>query len=236
MYLNKINDYMQYSIKNQTQVDLYFYGDIVSQDIYAEDEDQSPESVKNFLDSVKGKSLNIYINSGGGSVFGGMAIYNMLKRHNGYKTVYVDGLAASISSVIALAGDEIIIPSNSYFMIHKPWTRISGDADKMRKIATDLDALEGGILEVYKNNLKPGVSMEKIKQMVNEETWLTGEEAAKYFNVEVASAYDTVAYTNRRYNNAPKNLRVSSQPISSEMKLMLAKAQLYLLRLKVKEI
>ncbi|WP_330594436.1 Clp protease ClpP, partial [Clostridioides difficile] len=70
--------------------------------------------------------MNIYINSGGGSVFAGMAIYNMLKRHEGFKTVYVDGIAASIASVIALAGDRVVIPQNAYFMIHKPWIGLCG--------------------------------------------------------------------------------------------------------------
>lgn len=97
-------------IKNETKdnAELYFYGDIVSSCLGAwDDTDQYPESIKKFLDNVKGKDLDIYINSGGGSVFAGMAIYNMLKRHKGFKTVYIDGLAASIASVIALAGDKV---------------------------------------------------------------------------------------------------------------------------------
>lgn len=65
-------------------------------------------------------SINIHINSGGGSVFGGIAIYNMLKRNSAQKTVYIDGIAASIASVIAMAGDRIIVPANATMMIHKP--------------------------------------------------------------------------------------------------------------------
>ena len=65
------------------------------------------------------ENINIHINSGGGSVFGGIAIYNMLRRNNAHKTVYVDGLAASIASVIMMAGDEIVMPKNATVMIHK---------------------------------------------------------------------------------------------------------------------
>ena len=107
-------------IKNQTEnsADLYFYGDIVSSWWGAwDDTDQYPEAVKNFLDGVKGKDLNIHINSGGGSVFAGITIYNMLKNHSGFKTVYIDGLAASIASVIALAGDKVVMRTGSSLMI-----------------------------------------------------------------------------------------------------------------------
>lgn len=106
-------------IKNMTDVsaDLYFYGDIVSDWWGAwQNEDQYPDAIKNFLSQAEGKDLNVYVNSGGGSVFAGMAIYNMIKRH-GEKNkvkVYVDGLAGSIASVIAFAGTEPPeIPSNA---------------------------------------------------------------------------------------------------------------------------
>lgn len=199
-------------IKNQTEtiVDLYFYGDIVSSYYGAwDDTDQYPESVKNFLDEVKGKDLNIYINSGGGSVFAGMAIYNMLKRHSGFKTVYVDGIAASISSVIALAGDKVVIPSNAYFMIHKPWCGVSGNSKDLREQADILDKIEEGILNVYSENLREGISIETIKEMVDKETWLTGLEASNYFNIEVSDAIDAVACVSEfydGYNKVPKGI------------------------------
>ena len=73
--------------------------------------------------------MNIYINSGGGSVFAGIAIYNMLKRYQGKKTVHVDALAGSIASVIAFADSDMpTIPSNAYLMIHKPWAGCEGNA------------------------------------------------------------------------------------------------------------
>ena len=86
-------------------------------------------------------------------------------------------MAASIASVIALAGDRIVIPSNAFLMIHKPWTISAGNANDFRKMAEDLDHIESGILNVYKENLKDGIGIEEIQQLVDAETWLSGEEA-----------------------------------------------------------
>ena len=179
------------TVKNETltSADLYFYGDIVSNWWGAWDNaDQYPEAIRNFLKDKDGKALNIYINSGGGSVFAGIAIYNMLRRHKGYKTVHVDGMAASIASVIALAGDKIIIPANAFIMIHKPWNFCEGNANDLRKMADDMDVIEEGIINVYKDHLAEGASLDDVRRMVDEETWLCGEEAAKYFDIEVGEA------------------------------------------------
>ena len=177
-----------FTFKNETatSADLYFYGDIVSDWWGAwQDEDQYPDAVKNFLAEHQGKDLNIHINSGGGSVFAGIAIYNMLKRHSGKKTVFVDALAGSIASVIAFAGDRVVIPSNSFLMIHKPWASCVGNSDDLRKMADDLEAVETGILNIYEEHLKEGVSIDTIKEMLAAETWLNGQQAAEYFNVEI---------------------------------------------------
>lgn len=225
-------------VKNMTSesADLYFYGDIVSSWWGAwDDTDQYPEAVKNFLDGAKGKNLNIYINSGGGSVFAGMAIYNMIKRHNGYKTVHVDGLAASIASIIALAADKIVIPSNAYFMIHKPWSWGEGDASEFRRTADALDVLEDGIINVYAENLKSGVDIEIIRQMVQKETWLTGVQAAEYFNIETTTAVNAAAYTDIEFSNMPRNLsRMTSQDRqeAKQQKQRQYAAKLNLLKLK----
>ena len=207
---NNIKNLLQIKNSTETSCDLYFYGDIVDSWWGAwDDMDQYPESIKNFLDEAKGKDINIYINSGGGSVFAGMAIYNMLKRHQGYKTVYVDGLAGSIASVIALAGDKVIIPSNAYMMIHKPWSGLYGNSTELREMADTLDKIEEGILNVYNENLAENADIEVVKAMVNAETWLTGDEASKYFNINVGESVDAVACASdyfNKYNKVPKNL------------------------------
>lgn len=195
-------------IKNMTDIsaDLYFYGDIVSDWWGAwQNEDQYPDAIKNFLSQAEGKDLNVYVNSGGGSVFAGMAIYNMIKRH-GEKNkvkVYVDGLAGSIASVIAFAGTEPPeIPSNAFLMIHKPWGAISGNADEMRKMADDLDKIQTGIMNVYEDHLAEGVTIDQVEALVNAETWLDGKEAAKYFNIAQTDAVDYVAAVGDYLNHA----------------------------------
>lgn len=206
--MNKKDNLKQFlAVKNETptSADLYFYGDIVSDWWGAwEDADQYPEAVRDFLKEQEGKNLNIYINSGGGAVFAGIAIYNMLRRHKGGKTVYIDGMAASIASVIALAGDRVIIPSNAFLMIHKPWAACVGNADDCRKMASDLDEIEKGIMNVYKEHLAEGVDIKDIEKMVSKETWLNGEEAAKYFDIEVGTAKEYAAKLTDTVSNYSK--------------------------------
>ena len=140
-------------IRNETgtSADLCFFGDINSESLgewqkyYPED--KAPKDVQDFLDQVGDvEKLNVHINSGGGSVFGGIAIYNILKRHKAEITVYVEGIAASIASVIAMAGDKIIIPANAQMMVHKPSSITWGNADDMRKEADVLDGCQKVIL------------------------------------------------------------------------------------------
>lgn len=212
---NNLKQFLTVKNETLTSADLYFYGDIVSDWWGAwADSDQYPEAIRDFLKEQEGKNLNIYINSGGGSVFAGIAIYNMLKRHSGYKTVYVDGMAASIASVIALAGDRVIIPSNAFLMIHKPYATCIGNAEECRKMAADLDAIETGILNIYKEHLADGVDIADIQKMVAEETWLNGEEAAKYFTVEVGAAKEYAAKftdTVSAYAKVPKEIIKSAR-------------------------
>ena len=205
-----------FEFKNQTDesVDLYFYGDIVSDWWGAwQDEDQYPENIKNFLAEHSERNVNIYINSGGGSVFAGIAIYNMIKRHakNHNVTVHVDGLAGSIASIFAFAGSsKPVIPANAFLMIHNPWTWAEGNAKDLRKIADDLDQIATGILNIYEENLKDGVSIETIKELMDEETWLNGEQAAEYFDVEVSDKENYMAAAGEYLNkakNMPKALK-----------------------------
>lgn len=204
------------TIKNQTDssADLFFYGDIVSETWQSEwyEDDMAPGDVKKFLDQLDGtENINIHINSGGGSVFGGIAIYNMLRRNNAHKTVYVDGLAASIASVIMMAGDEIVMPKNATVMIHKPsasYFFTTKNADDLRKDAESLDTCQEAIMQTYMTKAK--VDKEEIEQKVNDETWLTGEEAAELFDIKVEEVNDAVACAGSSmffcYKNVPTSL------------------------------
>lgn len=215
-------------IKNETEqtADLYFYGDIVSDWLGAwQEADQYPDAVKNFLTAQEGKSLTVYINSGGGSVFAGIAIYNMIKRHAAKNKVQVvvDGLAGSIASVIAFAGSEPPkIPSNAFLMIHNPWSYVEGNAAELRKMADALDEVAVGMMNIYDKHLRDGVAAKDIKKLMDAESWLNGEEAAKYFNVEVTDAVEVAAacgdYILNRADKSkiPKGLFEKKKPQGAE--------------------
>lgn len=211
-------------IKNQTEdtADLCFFGDINSDSLgeyqkYYPD-DKCPKDVQDFLDQVKDvKKLNIHINSGGGSVFGGIAIYNILRRCKAEKIVYVEGLAASIASVIAMAGDKIIIPSNAQMMIHKPSSIAWGNADEMRKEADILDGCQKVILNTYMQHTKEGITEEEINKLIDAETWKNGEEWQEFFDIEVSEENFITACSSEyfdRYKNLPKSFEQSVQALS----------------------
>lgn len=154
-------------------------------------------------------TLNIYINSEGGDVFAGQAIYSMLSRHKAQKIVYIDGLAASIASVIAMAGDLVVMPKNSMMMIHNPWTVAAGNADYFRKLANDLDKIRESLIVAYQS--KSNLSREKIIELMDAETWMTAEEAVQYgFADEIEKEKQVAACIDERflkfYRNVPQSL------------------------------
>jgi len=207
------------TVKNLTaqSADLYIYGEIIDNTDWKWDEaDVMPSDVLATLKQVEGlDELNIYINSPGGSVFAGLAIYNMLKRNKAKKIVHVDGVAASMASVIAMVGDVINIPSNAFLMIHNPWTFAMGNSKDFRKLADDLDVIASGAMNVYKENMAEGVTEETIKDLLDAETWLNGEEAAKYFNVEVIEAKNVAACDSaylQKYSKTPDKLKENPAP------------------------
>lgn len=217
----KIKDTGFMEIKNQTSTsaELYLYGDIMSYAL-SEDykkyypDDKCPKDVKDFLDEIgEVENLDIHINSGGGSVFGGIAIYNLLKSFKANKTVYIDGIAASIASVIAMVGDKIIFPKNATFMMHKPsnsyfWTMMN--ADDLRKDADILDNCQKAIVNTYMEKVKDGVTRETIESLVNDTTWLIGEEAEEYFDFDIQEGIEAAACTSdffEIYDKTPDNLK-----------------------------
>lgn len=100
----------------------------------------------------------------------------MLKTHKAHVTIKVDGLAASIASVIAMAGDKVVMPRNAMMMIHNAWTMGVGDARDLRKQADDLDKINNVVIESYMDK-NPELDVDELKDMMNEETWLSAQEA-----------------------------------------------------------
>ena len=125
--------------------------------------------------AIDADTIHLRINSPGGSVFDGMAIYNSLKQHKAKVITHIDGLAASIASIIALAGDEIVAGEGAYMMIHSPWSVVIGDSEDLRKEADLLDKVAGTISEIYQN--KSGMKSDEVLDMMAAETWMTGAEA-----------------------------------------------------------
>jgi ATP-dependent protease ClpP protease subunit len=129
---------------------------------------------KQALDEAGPGDLSIHINSPGGSITEGTAMYNILKGREGKKTVHIDGIAASMASVVAMAGDEIVMPENAFMMIHNPWTVAIGDAEELRKNADLLDKMKVSIISAYRRS---GKKDEEIAALMDAETWMDGKEA-----------------------------------------------------------
>ena len=165
------------------KAEIYISGDIIDDDegTIGRDGDayQWPSDIKKQLDDVKGKDLTVYINSSGGSVPAGVAIANMIKRHDGHTTAVVDGWCCSIATQIFFAADDRQIPKNAYLMIHKPATGIVGNADDLEKAITFLNTIQEGMETVYNDAANDDVTPETIHDMVNNETWLTGRRRRK---------------------------------------------------------
>lgn len=147
--------------------------------------------------------IDLSIHSPGGSVFEGWAVYNALQNHDAQINVRIEGLAASMASVIAMAGDTITMPENSYMMIHDPWGFAMGGAEDMRKNADLLDKLKANIVNVYAE--RTGIAVEHIEMMMADETWMDGKEAAELgFADEVTGKVEMAAHFDlSRYRNCP---------------------------------
>lgn len=155
---------------------------------------QWPAEIRKQLDEIDGnKPLTVYINSDGGSVNAGVAIANMIARHKGPTTAIVEGWACSVATEIFFAAQKRQIPANAYLMIHKPSCIAQGNADDLLQAAAFLDTIQEGLEATYRNAKRQNVADEDIHQMVNEATWLTGEETAKYFKVDVLRPSQTAA-------------------------------------------
>ena len=155
------------------------------------------------LSALDVKTIDVRINSLGGDAFEGLAIFNALDRHPATVTTHIDGMAASIASIVALAGDEVRIAENAFMMIHNPWGCECGDANAMRKMGEILDTVAGSLADTYV--AKTGKSEAVIHGMMDEETWFNSEEALEVGLVDeideamaVAASFDFSKFHNVR--------------------------------------
>ena len=208
--LKKPIKYWEMSKTQDNVGEIAIYGEIISDKWY--DEEVSATSFKDDLDDLGDvKTINLHINSPGGSVFEGIAIHNMLKMHKANVNVYIDGLAASIASVIAMSGDTIFMPENSMLMIHNPWAVAMGNSKELRKQADNLDRIAQASVKTY---------LSKSNGKIDEETWLSAQEAVDYgLADEVLESNKAVASLPgeflERYKHVPNQLIKQSAPGNS---------------------
>lgn len=157
--------------------EMYLYGEISDISWYG-DEVTPAQVVEEIKALGEIKALNVYINSPGGDVFAGLAIYNILRRLEGVQVVaHVDGLAASAASVIAMAAGKIIMPRNAMMMIHRAWAFTGGNAGELRKMADTLERIDGQLAQIYAE--RSGQSQEKMAALMAAETWMDAVQAAE---------------------------------------------------------
>lgn len=192
--------------------ELYVYGDVVSEKWF--ESDVSSADFVATLGGVDADAIDVFINSGGGSVFDGSAIYTALKRHSAAVTVYVDGIAASIASVIAMAGDNIVMAENATMMIHDPWSMVVGNATEMRKQADTLDIVKDSMKAAYKRS---NLSEQAIHDAMAEETWYTAEQAVEAgladIVVEPSKMAASIKVPQGRYHFTPEEFLQSKEGI-----------------------
>lgn len=172
--------FWNFTTTTEGEVELRIEGEIVSDDdawlyewfgIPA----TSPNAFKSELAEHKGKNITVWIDSWGGDVFAAAGIYNALKEHSGRVTVKIDGKAASAGSVIAMAGDEVLISPVGIIMIHNPWSAARGEAKDMRHAADILDEVKETLINAYQSKTK--LSRNKISKLMDEETWMSAKKA-----------------------------------------------------------
>ena len=154
--------------------ELYLYGPIASETWYGDE--VTPKQFKDDLDALgEIETLNIYLNSVGGDVWAGWAIHSMLARVQAQKNLYIDGIAASIATVIAMAADKIFMAKNALFMIHNAWTYTVGNAEDHRKAVELLVRVDDVARELYAK--KTGKDADEVRAMMDAETWMSADEA-----------------------------------------------------------
>lgn len=160
---------------NGKEADIYIFGDITSWEWF--DSDVSSYTLSKELKGLAPEieNINVHINSYGGEVAEGLAIYNMLRNHKAKVKTYCDGFACSIASVIFMAGDERIMNNASLLMVHNAWMYTAGNANQLRKDADDLDKITQASIEAYKSCST--ITEDELKKLLDNESWILPNEA-----------------------------------------------------------
>ncbi|MGF0471159.1 head maturation protease, ClpP-related [Lysinibacillus fusiformis] len=219
--MNKKQQQKFFQMKASTDgksADVFIYGEITK---YAWEEygEVSSISFKNELDSLGDgiETINLYINSPGGSVFEAMAIIAMLQRHPADIISHIDGLAASCASVLPMISKRIIMPSNALMMIHHAMSGAWGNAKQLRKAADDVERISKAMCQHYLDRAGEKMTEEQLYEMLEEDKWLTAEQCLELgLCDEIVEANQAVAYAfdekwAKQYQNVPQQLLLSQQ-------------------------
>lgn len=202
----------QLGMLDDDNAELLIYGDITSFEWY--NSDKSAYGLAQDLAELNGANLTVRINSCGGEVAEGLAMYNLLKSYKGEVTTVCDGFACSAASIVFLAGSKRLMPKSSLLMIHNAWTTACGDSNELRKIADDIEKITQPSIEIYKST--SNLDEDQIKEMMNEETWILADEALNYgFATEVIE--DSVKKQSLR-NEMISKLVVKTKQLEKEVK------------------
>ena len=158
----------------EAPAELYLEGEIASESWYGDE--VTPKQFREELAAVNGRDVTVWINSPGGDVFAASIIYTALMEHKGAVTVKIEGLAASAASVIAMAGDKVLMAPTAFLMIHNPWSMGYGDAEELRHAAAVLDEIADGLVLAYE--IKTGLPRDTIRQMMADEKWVVAPTAS----------------------------------------------------------
>lgn len=201
---------------------LYLYGTILSEPpkkdpITGEDYEKQviyPELVREKVSSCKKDKLELHINSYGGSVYASIAIYNILKQSKKEITVFIDGIAASGASIIAMAGNKVIMPHNTQLMIHRASTFGFGNADDMLKMAESLEQVDKLVIETYKPRFKGGE--EELKELIYKETYLSAQDSLNYGLCDEVIDYKKEAEDGKPLDENGKKIENTINKLSEE--------------------
>ncbi len=183
---------------SKDEAELTIYGYIAMEESWYFDTVSSKKFARDLKNLGNVKKITVKINSGGGDVFAAHAIHSLLKENSAKVTTIVEGLAASAASVILMAGDEIIVPATGFVMIHNPSTIAVGEAKDFIKMAETLNVIKNGIVNAYVD--KTGKSKDEISDLMDKETWMTGEDAVKEGFADKLEK-DNTAFSNVVFNN-----------------------------------
>jgi Protease subunit of ATP-dependent Clp proteases len=171
------------------------------------------------LANIKSENIILHLNSPGGDVFDGLAIYNLLKNSGKNITVMIEGLAASIASVVAMCGDKIIMSKSAMMMIHNPFISITGDSDRLKKTAETIDMIKSQLVEIY--SLRSKMETKDVEDLMTAETWMTAEtckkkgfcdEVSESLKIAAFASIDQYEFRNKAiFENLKKKLKKSEE-------------------------